>query len=86
MTWTEITRPQYRRECDRYTSDLTEAEWSVLAGLLPPRRRLGRPRKVDLREVVNAILFVLSTGCQWRALPKDFPARSTVQGYFYRWR
>jgi putative transposase len=86
MTWTEITRPQYRRECGRYTSDLTEAEWRVLAGLLPQRRRLGRPRRVDLREVVNAILFVLSTGCQWRALPKDFPARSTVQGYFYRWR
>lgn len=53
---------------------------------MPERSPLGRPRKVDLRAVVDAILYILGTGCQWRALPKDFPPRSTVQGYFYRWR
>jgi putative transposase len=53
---------------------------------MPKRSRLGRPRTVDLRAVVNAILYILATGCQWRALPKDLPRRSTVQGYFYRWR
>lgn len=84
--WTEITRDQYRRDGLRYTSDMTAGEWSIIEPLLPPPRRLGRPREVDLREVLNAILYVLATGCQWRALPKDFPPRSTVQGYFYRWR
>lgn len=84
--WTEITRDQYRRDGLRYASDMTAEEWSIIEPLLPPPRRLGRPRKADLREVLNAILYVLATGCQWRALPKDFPPRSTVQGYFYRWR
>lgn len=86
MSWTEITRPQYRRDGLRYASDLTEQEWDVLAPLVPKRRRLGRPRKVALRAVMNAILYILATGCQWRALPKDFPPRSTVQYYFYLWR
>jgi putative transposase len=86
MCWTEITRAQYRREGLRYASDTTEAEWALLSSFLPRPRRLGRPRKVDLRNVVDAILYVLATGCQWRALPKDFPPRSTVQGYFYLWR
>ena len=54
--------------------------------LLPPARSGGRPRTVDLRAVVDAILFIASSGCQWRMLPKDFPPRSTVQGYFYDWR
>ena len=56
------------------------------AFFLPARCCVGRPREVDLRAVVNAILYILATGCQWRALPKDFPPRSTVQYYFYRWR
>lgn len=86
MTWTEITRPQYLRVGVRYTSDLTDGEWLVVARFMPERSRLGRPREVDLRSVVNAILYILATGCQWRALPREFPARSTVQGYFYRWR
>ena len=84
--WTEITRRQYRRDGLRYASDLTAEEWSIVEPLLPPRRRLGRPRRHDLREIMNAILYVLATGCQWRALPTDLPPRSTVQGYFYRWR
>ena len=86
MTWTETTRPKYLRAGLRYASDLTDAEWLIVAPFMPERSRLGRPREVELRSMVNAILYILATGCQWRALPKDFPARSTVQGYFYRWR
>jgi transposase len=86
MPWTKITRAQYLRNGLRYASDMTDAEWRLIARKLPSRRRLGRPRKVDLRRVVEAILFILSTGCQWRALPREFPPYSTVQGYFYAWR
>ncbi|PAY08531.1 IS5/IS1182 family transposase [Bradyrhizobium sp. UFLA03-84] len=86
MPWTKITRAQYLRNGLRYASDMTDAEWRLIARKLPPRRRLGRPRKVDLRKVVEAVLFILSTGCQWRALPREFPPYSTVQGYFYAWR
>lgn len=86
MVWTEITRPKYLRAGLRYASDLTDAEWSIVAPLMPLRSRLGRPREVELRSVMDAILYILATGCQWRALPREFPARSTVQGYFYRWR
>ena len=86
MSWTETTRLQYRREGLRYASDMTDAEWSLIAPFMPERCRLGRPRAVDLRMVVNAILYILATGCQWRALPHDHPARSTVQRYFYCWR
>jgi putative transposase len=86
MPWTEITRAEYQRNGLRYASDMTDAEWALIARRLPGRRRLGRPRTVDLREVLQAILYILSTGCQWRALPKEFPPYSTVQGYFYSWR
>ncbi len=84
--WTETTRRKYAREHLRYASNLTDAEWARLAPLLPAQRRLGRPREVDLREVINAILYVLRAGCQWRMLPRDFPPRSTAQRYFYAWR
>ena len=86
MTWTEITRAQYRRKGLRYSSDTTDAEWAVLEPLLPAARRLGRPRTVNMREIVNGILFLATSGCQWRQLPKDFPPMTTVQRYFYRWR
>jgi putative transposase len=86
MSWTEITRKQYRRDHLRYASDTTEAEWLLLSAWLPARRRVGRPREVDLRVVMNAILYILATGCQWRALPKEFPPYTTVQYYFYCWR
>ena len=86
MPWTEITRAEYQRSELRYASDMTDAEWALVARRLPRRRRLGRPREVDLRKVLQAILYILSTGCQWRALPKEFPPYSTVQGYFYAWR
>jgi transposase len=86
MAWTEITRAEHCRLGLRYASDMKDAEWLLLSFFLPAPCRVGRPREVDLREVMNAILYILSAGCQWRALPKDFPARSTVQYYFYLWR
>lgn len=86
MSWTETTRSHYRRDGLRFASDTTDAEWALLEPLMPEPAGIGRPRTTDLRAVVNAILYVLTTGCQWRALGKDFPPRSTVQGYFYRWR
>ena len=86
MVWTETTREQYRRDLLRYASDTSEAEWLLLSFLLPKPCQVGRPREVELRAVMNAILYILTTGCQWRALPKDFPPRSTVQYYFYLWR
>src|ERR1700681_2755684 len=85
MVWTEITRRQYRRKGLRYESDTTDAEWLVMEPLLPPASALGRPRATDMRTVIDAILYIASTGCQWRQLPKDFPRYSTVQGYFYAW-
>ncbi|MCW3474354.1 IS5 family transposase [Limobrevibacterium gyesilva] len=85
MPWTEITRPQYRRDGLRYASDLKDAEWVLIAPFMPAEHRLGRPRSVDLRSVVNAMFYIASTGCQWRQLPKEFPPYSTVQGYFYQW-
>jgi putative transposase len=86
MSWTEITRRQYRRDGLRFASDMTDAEWALLEPLMPEPSGLGRPRTTDLRAVVEAILYILTTGCQWRALGKEFPPRSTVQRYFYRWR
>jgi len=86
MPWTEITRSQYERDSARYASDLTDDEWALIEPFMPEPNRIGRPRQTDLREVVNALLYIASTGCQWRFLPKDFPPFSTVQKYFYRWR
>ena len=85
MPWTEITRPQYQRASRRYASDMTDAQWALLTPFMPQPSRLGRPRTTDLRDVVDALLYVASTGCRWRLLPKDFPPYSTVQGYFYAW-
>ena len=71
-----------------YPSDLTDAQWAILQPLIDQPRRAdgrGRPRSVDLREVVNAILYVLHEGCRWRALPHDFPAWETVYWYFAKW-
>jgi transposase len=85
MAWTEITRRKYRRDGLRYASNLTDAEWALIEPLLPPASPLGRPRETELRSVVNAILYMAATGCQWRQLPKEFPPYSTVQGYFYAW-
>lgn len=87
MPWTEATREQYRRDELPQASDMRDGEWALIAGHLPPPAGRGRPRTVDLRAIVNALLLIAATGCQWRALPRgDYPPRSTVQGYFYRWR
>lgn len=83
--WTEENRQRYNRDSLRYPSDLTDDEWSRLKALIPPAKRGGGRRKVDIREVVNGVMYVLGTGCQWRALPTDLPAKSTVHGYFQRW-
>lgn len=85
MPWTEITRDQYRREGLRYASNMTDVEWSFIEPFMPEPNAIGRPRETDLRSVLNAILYMASTGCQWRQLPKEFPPYSTVQGYFYCW-
>ena len=84
--WTEITRPKYERAGQRYASDLTAAEWALIEPHMPAIKRLGRPRATELRNVLDAILYMARTGCQWRMLPKDFPPFTTVQGYFYDWR
>ena len=86
MPLDDTARAEYARPAARYASDLTDREWELIGPFLPSERRLGRPRTTDLREVLNAILYMASTGCQWRMLPKDFPPVSTVQGYFYAWR
>ena len=83
--WTAENRGRYDRSRLHYPSDLTDDEWALVAPLIPPAKRGGDKRTVDLRAVVDGLMFVLSTGCQWRAIPKDLPPRSTVYGYFDLW-
>ncbi len=83
--WTKESRARYERRGLRYPSDLTDEEWSLLSSLIPPARRGGRKRTVDVRAVIDGLLYVLETGCPWRHLPKDFPPKSTVHGYFDLW-
>ena len=83
--WTSANRGRYDRSKLRYPTDLTDEEWALVAPLIPPAKSGGNKRSVDLREVVNGLMDVLGTGCQWRAMPKDLPPRSTVHGYFDLW-
>src|SRR5436305_4505053 len=83
--WKSEHRQAAERHSQRYPSDLTDAEWALIAPMIPPARRGGRPRDVNPREILNAILYVLSTGCQWQALPKDLPPKSTAHHYFGLW-
>ena len=83
--WTNQNRGRYDRSKLRYPSDLTDEEWAVIAPLIPPAKRGGNKRTANVREVVNGLMYILSTGCQWAALPKDLPPRSTVNDYFLRW-
>src|ERR1700751_4447166 len=83
--WTAKNRRRYDRSALRYPSDLTDDEWAHVEPLIPPARRGGNKRHVDVREVMNGIMYVLSTGCQWRAIPKDLPPRSTIYDYLDRW-
>src|SRR5918998_1676433 len=69
-----------------YSTDLSDAAWKLIAPLLPAARAGGRPRTTDLRAVLNAIFYLLRTGCQWRLLPREFPAWGTVYHYFRTWK
>ena len=69
-----------------YPSDVTDKEWRVLEPLIPPCKRGGRPRAVDMRAVINAVFYVLRSGCAWRMLPHDFPPWPTVYYYLWSWR
>ena len=84
--WTDENRARYDRSALRYPSDLTDEEWAHIKGQIPPAKRGGNKRTVDEREIVNGLMYILSTGCQWRAIPKDLPPRSTVNHYFCRWQ
>ena len=80
--WTADNRPRYSTiDKLRYPSDLTDAEWAHIEPLIPPGKPGGGKRRVPIREVINGVMYILSTGCQWRALPKDLPPRSTVHDY-----
>jgi transposase len=83
--WTDKNRARYNRDQLRYPSDVTDDEWAIIAPMIPPAKRGGRKREVDIREVFNGVMYVLSTGCQWRYLPKDLPPKSTVYRYFCYW-
>lgn len=86
MPWTEITRPDYDRRSLRYASDTTDEEWALIKPFMPPKSKVGRPRKTEMRAVWNAIQYIAASGCQWAMLPRDFPPFTTVQYYFYQLR
>jgi transposase len=83
--WTAANRSQYDRKDLRYPSDVTDAEWELVRPFLVSRKHGSSPSPERVRAILNGMLYVLSTGCQWRALPKDLPPRSTVHGWFVRW-
>ncbi len=93
--WARENRGLYERKGLRYPSDLRDEEWALIEPLIPPAKRGGRKRsvggrevdvrEVDVREVMNGVFYVLETGCQWRALPKDLPPKSTVHDYLTLW-
>lgn len=83
--WTPETRAQHDRRGLRYSHDLTDQEWGLVAPLIPPAKRGGNKRTVDVREVVNGLMYILGTGCQWRDIPTDLPPRSTIHDYLDRW-
>ena len=85
--WTDITRAKHARKSLRYSSDLTDAEWERLKPLIPEASPGGRPRKTNMRAAMNAIFYLLRTGCPWRYLPRDgFPPRSTVYNIFRKFQ
>jgi transposase len=83
--WKTENRSRYNRDRLRYPSDMTDAEWALVEPLIPPAKPGGNKRSVKLREIVNGLMYLLSTGCQWRAIPKDLPPRSTVHDYLDLW-
>ena len=82
-------KPEHRRAAERrglrYPSDLSDAEWALVEPMIPPAKRGGRKRSVNVREVLNGIFYVLSTGCQWNAVPTDLPPKSTIYDYLDLW-
>src|SRR5713101_2119535 len=85
LMWTSKNRARYDRSKLRYPSDLTDEEWGLVEPLIPPGKTGGGKRTVIMREVVNGLMYILSTGCQWRAIPKDLPPKSSVHDYFDLW-
>jgi transposase len=83
--WTNDNRAAYERKSSRYPSDLTDEEWALVAPLMPPPKKARRHPVPEMRALLDAILYVLTTGCQWRQLPKDFPSKSVVHDYFICW-
>ena len=84
--WTDKNRAKYNRDHLRYPSDLTDDEWALVESLIPPAKSGGGKRRTDMRAVMNGGMYILSTGCQWRSIPKDLPPRSTVHRYFIWWQ
>jgi transposase len=83
--WTTGNRPKYNRDKRRYPSDPTDDEWPHIEPHIPPAKHGGRKRPVEPREIVNGVMYVPGTGCQWRYVPKDLPPKSTLFGYFGLW-
>ena len=83
--WTNDNRAAYERKGSGYPSDLTDEEWALVAPLMPPPRKARRHPVPATRTLLDAVLYVLTTGCQWRQLPKDFPSKSVVHDYFICW-
>ena len=85
MPWNEADRAKYAVIRDRYSSDMSEAEFALIAPLLPAPKKRGR-KPTDAQHILNAIFYMIRCGCPWRLLPKDFPPYTTVQNRFYAWR
>src|SRR5260370_40192423 len=86
MNEKEVESEGDRTPMKPYASDLSDAEWAILEPLIPPAKPGGRPRSVNMRQILNGIFYVLRSGCAWRLLPHDYPAWSTVYDYFRKWR
>jgi putative transposase len=84
--WTPTTRQQHSRPATRYQTDLTDAEWHVIAPHLPTPCATGRPREWPMREIINGIFYVTRTGCPWRLVPSDLPPWGTIYRWFAAWR
>ena len=84
--WTPTTRRQHSRIVTRYQTDLTDAEWRVIAPHLPKPSATGRPREWPMREIINGIFYVMRAGCPWRLLPNDLPPWGTIYRWFAAWR
>lgn len=85
MSWNEADRVKYDVIRVRYSSDMSDEEFALIAPLLPPPKRRGRKR-TDPHEILNALFYLIRCGCPWRLLPKSFPPFTTVQNHFYAWR